>query len=90
MQGRLVQAGLRRNRPEAQRVHDGERPRAHGKDVAQDAANAGRRALERLDERRMIVRFDLEGAGPAIADIDDAGVFSRPLNHAAAVRRAGA
>ena len=35
----------------------------------------------------MIVRLDLEGAGPAIADVDDAGVLARPLHHAAAVRR---
>ena len=35
----------------------------------------------------MIVRLDLEGAGPAVADVDDAGVLARPLHHAAAVRR---
>ena len=75
-----------RDGPEAQRIHDGDRTRAHGEDVAQDAAHAGGRALERLDERRMIVRLDLEGAGPAVADVDDAGVLARPLHHAAAVR----
>src|SRR5207253_9435425 len=32
----------------------------------------------------MIVRLDLEGAGPAVADVDDAGVFSRPLHYAPA------
>ena len=30
------------------------------------------------------MRFDLESTGPAIADIDDAGVFTGALNHAAA------
>ena len=82
----LVDSGLGCDRPKAQRVHDGDRTRAHGEDVAQDAANAGRRTLERLDERRMIVRLDLEGAGPAVADVDDAGVLARPLHYAAAVR----
>ena len=39
-------------RPEAQRVQQRDRPRAHREDVADDAADAGRRALVRLDERR--------------------------------------
>src|SRR6266404_543217 len=34
----------------------------------------------------MVMRFDFEGAGPAIADINHAGVFTRPLQHAARVR----
>src|SRR5581483_362395 len=46
---------------EAQRVHDGQRPSAHGKDVAQDATDAGGRALEGLYIGRMVMRFDLEG-----------------------------
>src|SRR5271157_2136836 len=87
VQSSLIEAGLRRDGAEAQRVHDGERTRAHGKDVAQNTANAGCGSLERLDERRMIVRLDLEGAGPAIADVNDARVLARPLYHAAAVRR---
>src|SRR5260370_26100586 len=29
----------------------------------------------------MIVRFDLERASPTVADIDDAGVLARPLDH---------
>ena len=36
-------------RAEAQRVHHRDRPRAHREDVADDAADAGRRALVRLD-----------------------------------------
>ena len=47
-------------RTEAQRIHHRDRPRAHGEDVAQNAADAGGRALKRLDEARVIVRFDLE------------------------------
>ena len=73
--------------PETQGVHDGERPGAHGKDVAQDAADAGGGALKRLDEGGVIMGLDLEGAGPAVADVDNAGILSRPLHHARAARR---
>src|ERR1019366_1465085 len=48
--------------------------------------NTGSCALERLDKRRMIVRLNFEGASPAIADVDDAGVLPGPLHHATAVR----
>ena len=75
-----------RDRPKAQRIHHRDRPRAHGENVAQNSADAGGRALKRLDERRMIVRFDLESAGPAVADVDDAGVLARALQHALAAR----
>ena len=67
---------------EPQRVHQRNRPRAHREDVADDAADAGRRALVRLDERGMVVRFDLEDGGQAVADVDGAGVFAGPLQHA--------
>ena len=75
-------AGPRRvERPEAQRVHQRDRPRAHREDVADDPADAGRRALVRLDERRMVVRFDLEDRRETFADVDGAGIFARPLQH---------
>ena len=45
---------------EAQRVEHRDRPRAEREDVAQDAADAGGRALERLDRGRVVVAFDLE------------------------------
>ena len=64
---------------EAQRIQHRDRPRAHGENVAQDAADAGGRALKRLDEAGMVVRLDLEGDAVAVADIDDAGVFARAL-----------
>src|SRR5207249_12276090 len=67
--------------PEAKRVEDGDGPRAHGENVAQDAADAGGRALKRLNITRMIVRFDFEGRNEAVANVDDAGVFSRALHH---------
>src|ERR1700722_13514897 len=34
----------------------------------------------------MIVRLDLESAGPAVANVDDAGVLSWPLQHDLAAR----
>ena len=71
-------------RPEPQRVEQRHGPRAHREDVADDAADAGGRALIRLDERRVVVRFDLEHGGQPVADVDGAGVLARSLQHAAA------
>ena len=45
---------------ESKRIQKRDRASTHRKDVADDAADAGRRALIGLDERRMIVRLDLE------------------------------
>ena len=45
---------------EAQGVEVGDRPRAHGEDVAHDAADAGRRALVGLDVGRVVVALHLE------------------------------
>src|SRR5271157_184582 len=72
--------------PKAQRVHYGYGPCAHGEDVAEDTAYAGGCTLKRFDERRMIVRLDLECASPAVADVDDAGILARPLHHQFAAR----
>ena len=66
---------------EAKGVEDGDGPRAHREDVAQDAAHSGRRALERLDERRVVVAFDLEGQREVAAEVDDARVLPGPLEH---------
>ena len=71
---------------EAQRIHHGDGPRAHREDVAQDAADAGGRALQGLDEAGVIVRFDLEGDDVAAADIDDAGVLAGPCTTQLAAR----
>ena len=62
---------------EAQRVEHRDRPRADGEDVAQDAADAGGRALERLDRARVVVRLDLERDRQPVAHVDDAGVLAR-------------
>ena len=72
---------------EAQRVEDRDRPGAEREDVAQDAADPGRRALERLDRARVVVRLDLEGDRPAVADVDRAGVLARPHHHPLALGR---
>src|SRR5437667_4580014 len=63
------------NRPETQRIHCADRPRAHGEDVADDATDAGGRSLERLDRAGMVVRLDFERDREPVADVDDAGVF---------------
>ena len=71
--------------PKPQRIHHRQRARAHGEDVAQNAAHAGGRALERLDVAGVVVALDLESAGPAVAHVDDAGVLARPLHDAIAL-----
>ena len=61
---------------ETEGVHDGDGPRAHRDDVAHDAADAGGRALERLNVARVVVALDLERDRPALADIHHAGVLA--------------
>ena len=72
---------------EPERIEQRDRPRPHREDVADDAADAGRRALIRLDERRMVVRFDLEDGCQAVADVHRACVLARSLQHARSGRR---
>ena len=72
-----VARALRVELAEAQRVEHRDRPGAEREDVAQDAADAGRRALERLDRARVVVRLDLERHGLAVADVDRARVLAR-------------
>jgi len=74
-------------RAEAQGIEACDRPCAHGEHVAQDSADAGRRALIGLDVARMIVALHLEHASEPIADVDDAGVLARPLDHMRPRRR---
>ena len=68
-------------RAEAQQIETGDRPRAHREDVAQNAADARRRALIRFDIGRVIVALHLEDAGEPVADVDDAGIFAGSLDH---------
>src|ERR1019366_426179 len=72
---------------ESQRIHHRDGPRAHGENVAQNPANARRRALKRLDKAGMVVGFDLERNHVAAADIDDPRVLAGPLYHQFAARR---
>src|SRR5262249_42319468 len=59
----------------------------HREDVAHDAADTGRCALVGLDEGRVIVAFHLEDDRLAVANIDDAGVLTRSLDHPRRRRR---
>ncbi len=68
-------------RAEAQRIEAGDRPRAHGEDVAQNAADAGGRALVGLDVARVVVALHLEDHGLAVADVDHAGILAGALDH---------
>src|SRR5699024_6162742 len=68
-------------RAEAQLIHHCDRARTHGHDVADDAAHTGGRALVGLDVRRRVVALDLEGHGPAVADVDHAGVLADAGEH---------
>ena len=67
-------------RSEPKRVQTKLRSRAHGKDVANDPADSGGRALERLDCAWMIVTLHLERDRPTVAYINDACVFFTGLD----------
>ena len=79
---REVEVGLGEAQPVEER--DGTCPHRH--DVAEDAAHAGRGALERLDRRGVVVALDLERDREAVAEIEHAGVLARALQHARAAR----
>ena len=68
-------------RAKAQRVEAGDGTRTHREHVAQNTTDAGRRALVGLDIARMVVALHLEHDRLAVADIDDAGVLARALDH---------
>ena len=65
---------------ETQRVHVSDRTRAHREDVAQDAADPGRRALIGLDVAGVVVALHLEDGGLAITDVDHARVLAGAAN----------
>src|SRR5260370_30516081 len=71
---------------EAQRVEQGDGPCSHRDDVADDAADPGRRALVGLDGGGMVVRFDLEHRGPARPYLDRSRILARSLQHRLAGR----
>src|SRR5689334_825733 len=71
------------NRAKAKRIEGRYRPRAHGKDIAQNTADARGGALIGLDKRWMVVALHLESHGKTTPDIYDAGVLARTLQHMA-------
>jgi len=73
-------------RCETQAVEQRDRARAHGDDVAEDPADAGRRSLERLDGGRVVVGLDLERDRLALAEVEHARVLARALEDALARR----
>ena len=75
-------------RTEAQRVHQRDRAGAHREDVADDAADAGGRALVRLDRGRVVVALDPDRDRDAVADVDDAR-RPRPDRRAPTAPRSG-
>ena len=81
----LLEVEVRLAEPEP--VEQRDRPRSHRDHVAQDPADPGRRALERLDRGRMVVRLDLERDRRAVAEVEHARVLARPLEDALAGRR---
>ena len=74
-------------RAKTQSVHHCDRTCAHGENVAHDAADTGRGALKRLNERWVVVALHLEHHRIPFADINHAGVFARPLNHSGSCDR---
>ena len=68
-------------RAEAQRIHQRDRTRAHREDVADDAADARRRTLVRLDRRGMVVTFDAHRDCEAVADVDHSRALTRTDEH---------
>ncbi len=65
---------------ERERIQAGDRPRAHGEHVAQNAADTGGGALIGLDIARVVMALHLEHASQAVADIDDSGILARALD----------
>jgi len=66
-------------RAKAQRVEQRDGPCAHRDHVPDDAADPGGRTLVWLDRGGVVVGFDLEDHGPALADAHRPGVFARSL-----------
>ena len=67
---------------EPQPVEQRDGARAHGDDVAKDPADSRCGALKRLHRGGVVVALDLERDREAVAEVEDARVLSRPLEHA--------
>ena len=66
--------------PEAERVHRRDGPRAHGKDIPQDATHTRGRPLIGFDVGRVVVALHLEDQRLPVADVHDARVLPRPAD----------
>ena len=77
-------------RSEAKPVQERYRPGSHRHDVPEDAPDARRRALERLDRGRMVVALHLEGGRFAVSEVDHARVLAGPLKDRSSLRRKAA
>ena len=64
---------------EAQAVHQRHGTRAHGEDVTDDAANARRSSLVRLNRGRMVMGLNLEHDRLVVTDVYDARAFAGPI-----------
>src|SRR4029453_18000769 len=72
---------------EPERVHKCDWSRAHGENVTDDAADTRRCTLIWLDERWMVVRFDLEDRCQSITDVDSPCILAGSLQHPRPFRR---
>src|SRR5207245_10641599 len=63
------------DRSKPQRVQTKLGTGTHGKDIANDSADACGRSLKWLDRAGVIVTFDFECDCPTVTNINDAGVF---------------
>src|SRR5690606_21430459 len=70
--------------PEPQGVQERYRPRTHREDVAHDATHPGGRTLVRLDGRRVVVGFNLEGDAETFTNVDHTGVLAGALDYSLA------
>ncbi len=70
---------------ETQRVGEADHLGAHAQHVAHDPADPGRRAFERHHLRGVVVRLvrdhDAVALALPLAEMQDAGIFGRPLHH---------
>ncbi len=76
-------------RPEVEGVHQRDRPGAHREDVADDPADAGGRAVVRVDVARVIVALHPDGERDLVREPDDRGVVPGADQHVRAGRGEG-
>ena len=72
---------------ETQRIHGCNRTGPHREDIPQDASDSGCSALIWLDEAGVVVRFNLEGDGVIVPDVNDSCILTRPLQDSRATGR---